>query len=51
MRDAIREYIADVQASRFTERGHLVKMEALILDEVVRSIGGAHSLIVQKGEE
>ena len=37
---AFREYIADVQAGRFPERGHLVEMDAPILDEVVRSIGG-----------
>ena len=36
-----REYIADVHAGRFPERGHLVEMEAPFLDEVVRAIGGA----------
>lgn len=48
---AFREYIADVQAGRFPERGHLVEMDAPFLDEVVRSIGGAHSPIVQEGKE
>ena len=37
---AFREYIADVQEGRFPERGQLVEMDAPILDEVVRSIGG-----------
>ena len=36
---AFREYVADVQGGRFPERGHLVEMEAPLLDEVVRSIG------------
>ena len=35
---AFREYIADVHAGRFPERSHLVEMEALLLDEVVRSL-------------
>ncbi len=35
---AFREYIADVQESRFPERCHLVEMEAPLLDEVQRSI-------------
>ncbi len=38
---AFRESIADVHASRFPERGHLVKMEAPFLDEVLRAIGDA----------
>src|SRR5688572_24450355 len=38
---AFREYIADVQQDRFPERGHLVEMEAALLDEVVRSVGDA----------
>ena len=37
---AFREYIADVNESRFPERSHLVEMDAAFLDEVVRSIGG-----------
>lgn len=37
---AFREYVADVQEGRFPERGHLVEMEAPLLDEVVRAIGG-----------
>ncbi len=40
---AFREYIADVNEGRFPERCHLVEMEAPLLDEVVRSIGGAPS--------
>jgi 3-methyl-2-oxobutanoate hydroxymethyltransferase len=36
---AFREYIADVQESRFPESGHLVEMKAPLLDEVVRAIG------------
>jgi 3-methyl-2-oxobutanoate hydroxymethyltransferase len=36
---AFREYITDVQESRFPERGHLVEMEGPLLDEVVHSIG------------
>ena len=40
---AFREYIADVQEGRFPERGHLVEMDAPLLDEVVRSIGGPPS--------
>ena len=35
---AFREYIADVKAGRFPERGHLVEMDAQLLDEVMRSI-------------
>ncbi len=38
---AFREYIADVNEGRFPERGHLVEMEAPLLDEVVGSLGGA----------
>lgn len=38
---AFREYVADVQAGRFPERGHLVEMEAAVLEEVVRSVGAA----------
>ena len=40
---AFREYLADVQEGRFPERSHLVEMEAPLLDEVVRSLGGAPS--------
>ncbi len=40
---AFREYIADVGEARFPERGHLVEMEAPLLDEVIRSIGGVRS--------
>ncbi|MEA3213225.1 MAG: 3-methyl-2-oxobutanoate hydroxymethyltransferase [Chthoniobacter sp.] len=40
---AFREYIADVHEGRFPERRHLVEMPAPILDEVVRSLGGAPS--------
>ncbi len=39
--DAFREYIADVHAGRFPERSHLVEMEAPLLAEVVRELGGA----------
>jgi 3-methyl-2-oxobutanoate hydroxymethyltransferase len=35
---AFREYIADVNEGRFPERGHLVEMDARLLDEVMRSI-------------
>lgn len=35
---AFREYIADVNEGRFPERGHLVEMEAKLLDEVTRSV-------------
>ena len=38
---AFREYIADVNEGRFPERGHLVEMEATLLDEMGRSIGVA----------
>lgn len=38
---AFREYIGDVQAGRFPARENLVEMEAPLLDEVVRSLGGA----------
>ena len=38
---AFREYIADVHAGRFPERSHLVEMEAPLLNEVVRELGGA----------
>jgi 3-methyl-2-oxobutanoate hydroxymethyltransferase len=37
---AFREYIADVKDGRFPEPRHLVEMEAPLLDEVVREIGG-----------
>ncbi len=37
---AFQEYIADVNEGRFPERGNLVEMEATLLDEVVRSVGG-----------
>src|ERR1700733_3553485 len=36
---AFREYIADVHEGRFPERGHLVEMEAPVLDKVVRAVG------------
>jgi 3-methyl-2-oxobutanoate hydroxymethyltransferase len=36
---AFREYIDDVNAGRFPEPGHLVEMDAALLDEVVRLIG------------
>jgi len=35
---AFREYIADVREGRFPERGHLVEMDAALLDDVVRGI-------------
>ena len=38
---AFREYIADVHAGRFPARSHLVEMEGSLIDEVVRSTGGA----------
>ena len=38
---AFSEYIADVREGRFPERSHLVEMEAPLLDEVVRVLGGA----------
>jgi 3-methyl-2-oxobutanoate hydroxymethyltransferase len=31
---AFREYIADVQTGRFPEQGHLVEMDAAVLEEV-----------------
>ena len=37
---AFREYIADVNEGRFPGRGHLVEMEAPLLDEVMSSIRG-----------
>ena len=37
---AFSEYIADVREGRFPERSHLVEMEAPLLDEVVRVLGG-----------
>lgn len=37
---AFREYVADVNGGRFPERGHLVEMEAPLLDEVMRELGG-----------
>jgi len=40
---AFREYSADVQDGRFPDRGHLVEMEASLLDEVVRSLGASSS--------
>ena len=40
---AFREYIADVHEGRFPERSHLVEMEAPLLEEVARSIGGVPS--------
>lgn len=36
---AFREYIADVNEGRFPERGHLVEMDAALLDEVVKDLG------------
>jgi 3-methyl-2-oxobutanoate hydroxymethyltransferase len=38
---AFREYIADVNEGRFPERAHLVEMEAQLLEEVVKTVGGA----------
>src|SRR5258706_12736215 len=38
---AFREYIADVKESRFPERSHLGEMEVPLIEEVMRSIGGA----------
>jgi 3-methyl-2-oxobutanoate hydroxymethyltransferase len=38
---AFKDYIADVQESRFPDRSHLVEMEAACLEEVVRSLTGA----------
>ena len=35
---AFSEYIADVKEGRFPEPGHLVEMDAQLLDEVVRSV-------------
>ena len=35
---AFREYIADVQEGRFPENGHLVEMDASLLDSAVRTI-------------
>src|SRR5216110_1984353 len=35
---AFSEYIADVNEGRFPERCHLVEMDAVLLDEVVRSV-------------
>ena len=37
---AFREYIADVNEGRFPERSHLVEMEAALLDQVTRTLGG-----------
>ena len=37
---AFKEYIADVQESRFPDRSHLVEMEAACLEEVVRALTG-----------
>ncbi|HEY3899426.1 MAG TPA: 3-methyl-2-oxobutanoate hydroxymethyltransferase [Chthoniobacter sp.] len=37
---AFGEYIADVQAGRFPERGHLVEMDAPLLEKVVRTLDG-----------
>jgi 3-methyl-2-oxobutanoate hydroxymethyltransferase len=36
---AFREYIDDVNAGRFPEPGHLVEMDAALLDEALHSIG------------
>ncbi len=38
---AFREYVADVQDGRFPERAQLVEMDAQLLEEVKRSLGGA----------
>ncbi len=38
---AFREYVADVQDGRFPARGHLVEMDAPLLDEVARAVGAA----------
>jgi 3-methyl-2-oxobutanoate hydroxymethyltransferase len=35
---AFSEYIADVREGRFPERGHLVEMDATILQDVIRSL-------------
>ncbi len=40
---AFREYIADVHERRFPERSHLVEMDAPLLEEVVKSLGGTSS--------
>ena len=40
---AFREYIDDVREGRFPERCHLVEMEEPLIDELIRSIGGAPS--------
>jgi len=37
---AFGEYVADVKAGRFPERSHLVEMDAQLLDEVMRAVGG-----------
>lgn len=37
---AFKEYIADVQGGSFPDRGHLVEMDAALLEEVTRSLGG-----------
>jgi len=37
---AFREYIADVHEGHFPNRSHLVEMEAGLLDEVTRTLGG-----------
>ena len=37
---AFGEYIADVKEGRFPERGHLVEMDAQLLEEVVCLTGG-----------
>jgi 3-methyl-2-oxobutanoate hydroxymethyltransferase len=37
---AFGEYIADVKEGRFPERSHLVEMDEMLLQEVVRSIAG-----------
>jgi 3-methyl-2-oxobutanoate hydroxymethyltransferase len=41
--DAFREYIEDVREGRFPERCHLVEMEEPLINELIRSIGGAPS--------
>ena len=40
---AFREYIDDVREGRFPESSHLVEMEEPLIDELIRSIGGAPS--------
>ena len=37
---AFSEYVADVKDGRFPERCHLTEMDAALLDEVVKTVGG-----------